>query len=476
MSDFQLNNDVDKEKTFLVNLSEIEGRLDPLFYSSDVQKFNNGKYNSKPLNKVCLLFKSGFGAGKNDQSDEINGVIHIRPTNIGKEGNIKFDKNVYVPFDKKADTINNKSVLFNNTNSQELVGKTAYGSDAIGLYYSNHITKIEVDEKHIEAKYLQIVLNAYQRNNIFYSICTNWNNQSGVGIELLKSLKIPLPPKLIQQQIINKYESAYTQKQQKENKAKNLLASIDDYLLKELGISLPEKDNSLENRIFTTSVREIRGGRFDPIFYSDKIQFLQKSKYQYRNLRECVSGFNSGFGIGKNEQDKNGDGIIQIRPTNIDNNGNLKFEKNILVPFEMVSDNNKLVYGDVIFNNTNSQVLVGKTAIFLSEIPIATYSNHITILKAKENIAFSFYIKELLNLFQRHKFFYSICTNWNNQSGIGTELLKNIAIPLPILDKQKEIANHISEIRAKAKQLELDAQEVLDKAKQEVEQMILGAK
>ena len=60
------------------------------------------------------------------------------------------------------------------------------------------------------------------------------------------------------------------------------------------------------------------------------------------------------------------------------------------------------------------------------------------------------------------------------QSNINLDEIKQIQIPLPPLSIQNEIAQHIQEIRAKAKALENEAKEILEKAKAEVEKMILG--
>lgn len=50
----------------------------------------------------------------------------------------------------------------------------------------------------------------------------------------------------------------------------------------------------------------------------------------------------------------------------------------------------------------------------------------------------------------------------------------NIEIPLPPLEKQNEIAEHIAGIRTQAKDLQQEAEQILAEAKNQVEQMILG--
>lgn len=58
---------------------------------------------------------------------------------------------------------------------------------------------------------------------------------------------------------------------------------------------------------------------------------------------------------------------------------------------------------------------------------------------------------------------------------LALERIENIMIPkLPPLEVQTEIADHISGIRAEAKRLENEAKAGLEKAKKEVERLILG--
>ena len=70
------------------------------------------------------------------------------------------------------------------------------------------------------------------------------------------SLKIILPATNIQNHIVSFMRSAYAEKKQKEQEAAALLDSIDDYVLKELGIEMPQqKENSIKNRVFTATLQ-----------------------------------------------------------------------------------------------------------------------------------------------------------------------------------------------------------------------------
>jgi type I restriction enzyme S subunit len=59
------------------------------------------------------------------------------------------------------------------------------------------------------------------------------------------------------------------------------------------------------------------------------------------------------------------------------------------------------------------------------------------------------------------------------RANINLEEISTIKVVLPPLDKQQEIADHIADIRKKAKSLQDEGKRILESAKQEVERMIL---
>ena len=50
----------------------------------------------------------------------------------------------------------------------------------------------------------------------------------------------------------------------------------------------------------------------------------------------------------------------------------------------------------------------------------------------------------------------------------------NLPIPVPPLEKQKEIAKHITDIRKQAQQLKDKTKELLKKASEEIEELLLN--
>ena len=458
---------------FTVKRSEIEGRLDPFFYRPDFMKLENAvkKAGALPLRKFVRGIASG-ATPKTDEyekyySDKENGIPFLRVQNLSPTSILNYAYCKYINKETHENMlcrsqVNEGDLLVKITG----VGRMAIASVAPKGFVGNtnqHMCVIKTaDEK------TSWILASWLNTDIAEKLASRRaTGGTRPALDYPALLSIPI---IFDERIYETMKKAVSEMKKKQEQAKELLASIDSYLLSELGITLPQKDNSLSKRIFTTKFSEVTGGRLDPL-YQFNSSFLISTKYEQVKLAEICNSFISGFGAGKENQTSEINGIIQIRPTNIDSECELKFDKNIYIDKNF--EGKKIKKTDVLFNNTNSQDLVGKTAVGESAENMF-FSNHITVISINERIIDSYFLKESLNMLQRHKIFYSICTNWNNQSGIGIDLLKTVKIPLPPLPKQKEIAEHIRGIRAQAKQLQAEAEQILQDAKHQVEKMILG--
>lgn len=473
MREYSLDSNADN--IFLINFSELKERFDPIYYTDVLTYLNKSSYEKFKLNALCYSFTSGFGAGGNDQTDEQNGIIQIRPTNLDNDGNLIFNRNIYVPNDNIGSKfiVENNDILFNNTNSQERVGKTAIAED-IGdnIYtFSNHITKFRVRENLVLPKYLFILLNLYQSRKIFYSICTNWNNQSGVGLDLLKKLIIPVPPKNKQQLVVDCYNKAYQAKQHKEQEAKSLLSSIDDYLLSELDIKLPEINNSLENRIFEVSFGQLES-RQDPYFYIKEFQEIENniedSEWPIYHLKDIFE-INRGGSPRPihNYYTDDDDGLNWIRIGDTKSDSKYITQTSRKIKPSGARSSRKVVPGDFLLSNSMS---FGRPYIMKIEGYI---HDGWLLFRPKTELVNQDFLHSMLSSKLIYRLF-SKATIGGVVENLNIDLVKNIKIPLPFLEKQNEIADHISNIRQAAQQLEQEANDIMENAKDEVERLILG--
>ena len=176
-------------------------------------------------------------------------------------------------------------------------------------------------------------------------------------------------------------------------------------------------------------------------------------------IAESQSGFASG------QRDSNG--VIQLRMNNVDTRGNLLWNEFIRVPADPVTiEKYRLKPGDIVFNNTNSTELVGKSALFNNHEEPIVYSNHFTRLRIKPSVADAAFVTYWLISQWQTKTFEKICNRWIGQSAVKTDKLFALEIPLPPLDEQRRIASRLNEQLAAVESARKAADEQLQAARQ----------
>ena len=298
----------------------------------------------------------------------------------------------------------------------------------------------------------------------------------------IENLLVPILPLEIQAQIVEKFNEAYEIKRQKETEARALLASIDGYLLEQLGIKLPEKIETKPT--FLTRFKDLQGKRFDPKNYLPQnqalYQILFQSKYDTKPLKSLtIQSVAGDWGI--DEAKEGFSERLVIRATEFDNLHNLNLG-NSRVKYRYVNDlklsKMDLQTGDLLIEKSggSEDQPVGRIAIITEELAASyrlAYSNFIHKIRINEevNSAFLFYfLKTIHNI----KITDTMQSQTNGIRNLIMREFLNIPVSLPTLEVQIQIADHISQIRAQAKALETEAREVLATAKAEVERVILG--
>jgi len=159
---------------------------------------------------VTKSLSSGFACNKSFETTD--GYVHLRTHNISTSGCLNFDQIIKVShekIDEKKSKIFKGEILFNNTNSKELVGKTAYVDQDYDFAFSNHLTRV-VPNDMVHSKFLVYWLVSLQTSGYFNQICKKWIGQAGVNNTVLKGLSVPLPSKEEQKRIVVKLDALLT--------------------------------------------------------------------------------------------------------------------------------------------------------------------------------------------------------------------------------------------------------------------------
>ena len=162
------------------------------------------------------------------------------------------------------------------------------------------------------------------------------------------------------------------------------------------------------------------------------------SGWHYSKLKDVINEAQTGFACGT----RSSVGIIQLRMNNVDTRGNFVWDEYLRVPAEVTDlDKYRLEAGDIVFNNTNSTELVGKSALFQSYPESVVYSNHFTRIRVNSEYVFPTYVVAWLNWQYHRGIFADICNRWIGQSAVKNEILFDLNIPLPTtIDEQKRIS------------------------------------
>ncbi len=397
----------------------------------------------KNVSAIIESLNSGFACNKNNEVED--GYVHLRTHNIDIFGKLNFDLFVKINPDKvdgsKAE-LKEGDILFNNTNSKELVGKTAIVDKDYSFAYSNHLTLIKTT-KSILPRYFVYFFVFLHKTGYFENICNKWIGQAGINNSMLKDIPISYPESLTEQQcivakidrIFERLDKSIALVEENIDRAKALKVSILSKSFHE-GEELPEgwKENKVDN---------------------------------------LTSSIGSGFACNKNNEIENG--YVHLRTHNIDISGNLNFDLLIKInPDKVDGSKSKLKKGDILFNNTNSKELVGKTAIVDSDYNFG-YSNHLTLIKTKTSILPEYFVYYFVYL---HKigYFENICNKWIGQAGINNSMLGAIKVTFPekieiqqcLVTQLDQLFSRIDRIIAeqenKLQQLKAMKASVLDKA------------
>ncbi|HCL3287108.1 TPA: restriction endonuclease subunit S [Pseudomonas aeruginosa] len=158
-------------------------------------------------------------------------------------------------------------------------------------------------------------------------------------------------------------------------------------------------------------------------------------------LEEVSADVSPGFASGKHNSD--GAGVPHLRPMNVDRDGQIDLK---VVKSVAESNGIELRQGDVLFNNTNSAELVGKTAVVSTREGGFAFSNHMTRIRPEDGVSSVFVARQLHFLwmagYMKHR-----CTNHVNQASISSKTLaKTIPFLLPPAAEQTRIVAKLEEL------------------------------
>lgn len=463
---YQVSQHIDNNKVFIVQRSEIEGRLDPkmALYNRKVQ---DSLYPKVKLKDV-LVCKPQYGASEPGvPRSSIKEPRYIRITDIDENGLISHDE-----LGATAKIIENKYILCENdiliARSGATVGKAYIHKPALyDCFFAGYLIRfiINTDKALPEYIFTYTQLNAYKE---WVNAIQRPSGQPNINSEEYQSLEIPLPNIERQQVIVDVIKSAYLQKKQKESEAKQLLDNVDAYILNELGITLPEIKTDLKNRIFKVNRSELEE-RLDPTVYKDGIKLISNN---YDNVKLSSVAYVNPTGTFKGKDIETPISFIPMESIDEVYSEVSKLEDTTI---KNASGFTKFKEGDLLWAKITPCMQNGKSAIAKNLTNgLGCGSTEFFVMRNKDERLAIEYLHVILHMKCVRETAMLYFGGSAGQQRVSSAFLENFNLPLPPKDKQIEIANHVYTIRQKAKALQEEGKVLLEEAKRKVESMIIG--
>jgi len=279
------------------------------------------------------------------------------------------------------------------------IGSIGYvDQDIRGLVSPAYVVFRIKDDQQIEEKFLFYIF----KSEWFLSKireATSGSIRDSLSFLSLSEIFIPLPPLEVQQKIVERLD-----KQQ----------------------AMIEKAKEMEKSI-------LEAGIDDAIFEGD---------WEWVELGDL---YNVQYGVSVSiprNLDKNGIKIIST--AEIKNDGRLDLSKIRKIKFRENYKNFILKKGTLLFNWRNAPNLVGKTAIFYPpDEDNYIFASFLLALYTKTEDVYDKFVWFVLNHYRKNGVFENLSRQAVNQSNFNAEQLKYIKIPLPPLEKQKEIVEFL---------------------------------
>jgi len=185
-------------------------QLDSLTQSIFVEMFGDPATNPKgwPVFRIRDLLESA-SYGTSEKSDTSGKFPVLRMNNITRTGEMDFTDLKYMDLNDSEHErylVKTGDVLFNRTNSAELVGKTAIFREAESMAYAGYLVRLRTNADN-NAEYLAAFMNTPYTKRVLRGMCKSIIGMANINATEVQGIKIARPPLALQLQFQQRIDS-----------------------------------------------------------------------------------------------------------------------------------------------------------------------------------------------------------------------------------------------------------------------------
>lgn len=178
----------------------------------------------KTIGEICSSLK--YGTSKKSSDD--GKVVVLRMGNL-QNGEIDWSNLAYTSDEEdiKKYLLKSGDVLFNRTNSPELVGKTSIYRGEMPAIYAGYLIKLDYEKNIVVGDYLNYYLNSSKAKEYYMQVKTDGVSQSNINAKKIGEFEIPLPTLPEQHEIVRLIDDLLARERAAQQATEQALASID---------------------------------------------------------------------------------------------------------------------------------------------------------------------------------------------------------------------------------------------------------
>lgn len=430
------------------------------------QRLEKGPYELKTLAQISKQIVCG-STPKDYNLFAQKGIIFLKTVNV-QDGTLNLKDKYYISVSshnkRKYSEVRKGDLLLTIIGAnEEVVGRIVLIRENIMANINQNIAKLRIKDE-ILSKYIEAFLYTNIGRDLILQksrIATRVN----MNLKEVASIKIPLPPKNIQEKIIKIMEDAKKRKKRNLEKVKKVRKELNYSFLKELGLEYPEEK---EENIFI--VAEL-GYRFDPYHFHPRfvriINSLKNGKFKLSKLKNVAKFSNEQ--IDPNKEPNRLFKYIQIQ--NIDErNHKISSYTHVLGKDAPGRARMLIKEGDILL-----PILGGssKSIAFVSkEFDKEVGSNGFAILRIHDKNLKYYVFYYLTSKFAQMQIERQL--TGAIMSSVTKSELEDLFIPIPSSITVERVVKRIKEVNKTIEILQEEADDVIKKSKEKVEKMILG--
>lgn len=165
--------------------------------------------------RIKDIYTSTQYGSSSKASAKVNEYPILRMGNITYNGKLDLSDLKYIDLaedERDKYLVQKNDLLFNRTNSVELVGKTALYDLEKPMAYAGYLIRLRINEKHILPKFLAVQMNSPYLKKVLRHMAKGIIGQANINAKEMLEIEIILPPLELQEQFAAKVEAIETQK------------------------------------------------------------------------------------------------------------------------------------------------------------------------------------------------------------------------------------------------------------------------